>query len=86
MVVVDASFVHRLRGVEGKDGNPLNEVRMLAAAILANDGVMAEDRTIKYQAGKSVSGIAVGDRIRLDPAMVERLAAAFFKEIEARFP
>jgi hypothetical protein len=85
IVALDASFVHRMRGQEGKDGNPLNEVRLLANAIIANGATLAADSTIKYDPAKSVSGIAVGDVIAPDKAMVERLADAVFAEIERRF-
>jgi hypothetical protein len=34
VLVLEAPIVNRLRGNERKDGNPLNEVRMLAASIL----------------------------------------------------
>jgi len=34
VVVLDGFFVHRSRTLEKKDGNPLNEVRMLRNSIL----------------------------------------------------
>ncbi len=39
-----AVATHVMRGKEGKDGNPLNEVRMLCNSIMENDGKMAEER------------------------------------------
>jgi hypothetical protein len=37
VLVLDRFFVHRARGLEGKDGNPLNEVRMLCDSILQTE-------------------------------------------------
>jgi hypothetical protein len=34
--VLDHLFVHRLRKMEGKDGNPLNEVRALCDSLMSN--------------------------------------------------
>ncbi len=48
VVVLDSSFVHRSRTLELKDGNPLNEVRMICNSILQNDDVMSADKTIKF--------------------------------------
>lgn len=36
VLLLDYMYVHRLTGVEGKDGNPLNEVRVLCNSILQN--------------------------------------------------
>ena len=82
---LDHFFMHRLRGREGKDGNPLNEVRMLCSSIMENDGAMVRDRTIAYDAERSVLKFAVGDKIQIDEAGFKRLAAAFYAEMEKRF-
>jgi hypothetical protein len=34
ILALDHFFLHRSRNMEGKDGNPLNEVRMLCNAIM----------------------------------------------------
>ncbi len=86
LIALEMRFVHRLRGVEGKDGNPLNEVRMLAASLMDNGGVLAQNSTIKYDAGKAVLGIDIGDRIALNTDDFESLCTAFLAEIEKRFP
>ncbi len=86
IVALDASFVHRMRGQEGKDGNPLNELRMLTYSIVTNGGVLAIDPTIKYDPSRSVAGIEVGDTIAVDRAMFDKLAKAVIAEIRKRFP
>jgi hypothetical protein len=85
VLALDHYFTHRLRGKEGKDGNPLNEVRMLAASLLENDGVMTKDNTIKYDPAKSVTGIALGQKIVIDRKQFEALMDGFFDEIGAKF-
>jgi len=40
LLALDHHFMHRMRGAEGKDGNPLNEVRMLCDAIMEHEGVL----------------------------------------------
>jgi hypothetical protein len=84
-LVLDQSFVHRLRGVEGKDGNPLNEVRMLCTSILTNQGVLCADKTIKYKPEASVLKLRIGDEVRLSAAQFRELASAYFAEIQRKF-
>jgi hypothetical protein len=85
VLTLDSYFTHRLRTVEGKDGNPLNEVRVLCASILENDGVMGSDKTIKMKAENTVLQLEVGDKINVTEADFVRLADAYFAEIEAKF-
>src|SRR5207302_1359622 len=44
VLLLDYMFVHRLSGIEGKDGNPLNEVRVLCNSILYNGGKLQVER------------------------------------------
>ena len=85
VLTLDSYFTHRLRTVEGKDGNPLNEVRVLCASILENDGVMGSDKTIKMKPENTVLQLAVGDKINVTEADFVRLADAYFAEIESKF-
>lgn len=85
VLVLDSFFTHRLRGVEGKDGNPLNEVRVLQSSLVEHGGQLTPDKTIKLKAETSVLGYDVGDQIRLSQADFVKLAEAFFAEIESRF-
>jgi hypothetical protein len=84
-LALDQYFVHRTRAIEGKDGNPLNEVRMLCNSILRGQNVFTADKSIKYKPEESVLGYNVGDQITLDLTGFRRLSAAFFDEIEKRF-
>ena len=85
VLVLDHLFVHRLRTVEGKDGNPLNEVRLLCDAILNNNNIMGTDKTIKFDPARSVLKYKVGDEIKLNEAQFVVLCAVFFAEIESKF-
>ena len=85
VLVLEQMFVHRMRGHEGKDGNPLNEVRMIANSILTNDNVLVEDSTIRYKETKSVSKLRIGGPIAIKADSFIELANAFFKEIEQKF-
>jgi hypothetical protein len=85
VIVLDATFVHRLRGVEGKDGNPLNEVRMLANSLTAGGGLLTADKTIRYDQGKAVLGLPLGQPFRLSEDQFVELADAFYAELERKF-
>lgn len=85
VLALDHFFLHRLRSGEGKDGNPLNELRMLCDGIKDNGGVLKKNGTIKYDAARSVAGIGVDQAIVLDRARFGRLAGAVFDEVGKRF-
>ena len=85
VVSLDAAFVHRVRAQEGKDGNPLNEVRMLADSILTNQSVLAGSSTIRYDPGRSIVGTGVGEPIRVSLDQLSVLGSAFHDEIAARY-
>ena len=85
ILVVDRYFVHRLRVVTGKDGNPLNEVEMICDSLMNNDGILRGINVIQYVPEQSVVKLKIGDPIRLTADDFERLASAFFTEIERKF-
>ena len=84
VLVLEMYFMHRGRGQEGKDGNPLNEVRMLAASLLA-DGKLQLEKSIKYKPENSILKLKAGDAIRLNRQSFEELAAAYFAEVRRKF-
>ena len=85
VIALDAWFVHRLRGMEGKDANALNEVRVLARSLMENGGTVMEDTQIALDPDRSVLGLRVGEPVRLTLQQYTRLSDAFFREIERRF-
>jgi hypothetical protein len=86
VLVLDDSFLHRSRNMEGKDGNPLNEVRVLCNSLLNNGGVMAADKQIKLDPATSILKHHAGNEITLSEADFVLLAKAFFAEIESKYP
>ena len=85
LLVLEGYFVHRLPGVEGKDGNALNEVRVLARSLMENGGTVMEDPPIALDPERSVLGLRVGEPVRLTLQQYTRLSDAFFRELERRF-
>ncbi|HYS73567.1 MAG TPA: hypothetical protein VEO96_06270 [Thermoplasmata archaeon] len=95
VLLLDYMFVHRLTGTEGKDGNPLNEVRVLCNSLLLNRGRVQVDRLpgwpnsassgMTLPPEKSVLKLEAGDEVRLSEADFARLYKAFFAELEKRF-
>jgi hypothetical protein len=84
-IVLDRYFVHRVRMVTGKDGNPLNEVELLSDSLMNNDGVLRGNNVIKLTPEQSVLKLDIGDRIRLGAAQFEGLSKAFLSEIRSKF-
>ena len=84
-LLLDYYFVHRTRAMEGKDGNPLNEVRMLCNSILGHDSVLTADKSIKYKPEASVLKLNIGDAIRIDEKQFMALSKAFFAELQRKF-
>jgi|SRR5215210_88380 len=84
-LALDRYFVHRVRMVTGKDGNPLNEVELLSDSLMNNDGVLRGNNVIKLVPEQSVLELEPGDRIAVGAAQFERLSEAFLAEVRAKF-
>jgi len=84
-LVLDRYFVHRLRSVTGKDGNPLNEVELLSASLMDNGGELRGNNVIKYDPESSVTKLKIGDKIRLSATDYRQLVSAFFADLEKKF-
>jgi hypothetical protein len=96
VLVLDYLFVNRLRTVEGKDGNAMNEVRILCNSLINNHGMMTSENvsdtmafagltSIKLSPENSVLKYQPGDKINLTEAGFVRLSAAFFDALERKF-
>ncbi len=85
LLVLEGYFVHRLLDVEGKDGNALNEVRLLARSLMENGGTVVEDSELHLDPERSVLGLRAGEPVRLTLQQYTRLSNAFFRELERRF-
>jgi hypothetical protein len=84
-VALDRYFVHRVRVVSGKDGNPLNEVELMVDSVMGNGAVLRGNNVIKLVPDETVLKLSPGDEISLSAAQFERLSKAFLAELEARF-
>jgi hypothetical protein len=84
-LALDRWFVHRVRAVSGKDGNPLNEVELLSESLMGDGGVLHANNVIKLVPAESVLGLGIGEPIRLSAPQLARLAEAYLAELDARF-
>jgi len=85
VVTLECSFVHRSRTKELKNGNPLNEVRMISNSILLNRAVLTQDKTINYTPEKSILKLQSGTPIKLTEPQFTALAKAFFADLELKY-
>jgi hypothetical protein len=85
VLVLENYFVHRTRAKEKKDGNPLNEVRILSTSMMNNNGRMAADKSIKLDPATSILKYRVGDEIAVREEDFGPLAKAFFADLENKF-
>ena len=81
-LALDRIFVHRVRGATGKATTPLNELEMLAAALMG-DGVLDAGTVIRYDPAKAVLGLDAGAAVVIRADDFERLAKAVIAELEA---
>jgi hypothetical protein len=84
-LALDRYFVHRVRMVTGKDGNPLNEVELMTDSVMNNGAVLRGNNVIKFVPEESVLKLSVGDKIKLTAAQFDRLSKAFLAEIQSKF-
>ncbi|MGN6792735.1 MAG: hypothetical protein ACTHJW_10145 [Streptosporangiaceae bacterium] len=84
-LALDRYFVHRLRIVTGKDGNPINEVELLSDSLMNNNGVLRGNNVIKYVPEQSVTKLEIGEAITPTEDDFGRISAAFLDELERKF-
>ena len=85
MVLILDSFWSQSQGCRKKDGNPLNEVRVICNSMVHNNNILCADNTIKLNPDKSVLKYKVGDEIKLNEAGFLLLSKAFLDEIESKY-
>ncbi len=56
VIALDSHFVHRSRGQERKDGNAMNEVRVLVSSIQYHDSILTPEKGIRLDPARSVAG------------------------------
>ena len=86
LLALDHYFDHRMRGMELKDGNPLNELRVLCNSIMHNDGLLMGDTQIRQDPAKSILLLHIGDPSLPTADQFSELAEAVFQHIRLKYP
>src|SRR5262245_3538236 len=73
VVALEHWFAQRIPKIEGRDGNPLNEVRVIAGSVIEHGAVMTVPKGIKLRSDSSVLGFEEGEELSLDGDAFERL-------------
>ena len=89
VLLLDYMFAHRLSGIEGKDGNPLNQVRVLCNSILLNQGKLQVDKLpgwpnsavakLTLPPEKALLKLKVGDEVKVTEARLRAALQSLFR-------
>jgi hypothetical protein len=85
VLALDSLFSNRSRSLEKKDGNALNEVRVLCNSIINHNAEFTPDTTIKLNSETSILKYSAGQKIKLNQKDFASLSEGFFQEIKLKY-